>query len=1601
MDPDAAAAERKEKAARAKEKLRKFQAKKKDASSSPGSPRSVVSPPPPSDRTTPLPFPAPSPTPRAFHIPIPIPLPLPAPATPTPAPVQIEPHHQAPSPSPSVPASPIHSSSTGVVVSPPIPSSPTNSSDLVHTQQQTISLLVADKSSLANRVRELELQLEGTEGKDGQLTALASKAAKGEADLHAAQEANARLADEVRTWTDRLKTMERESELTKHTLSEVRNQLVSRDRSLRDVSRQLQDLQSSTALSDLEAKLRQKSAHADGLELELSKARAAVRAAEETSIALKADSDAFEFQLDEATSEASIAKANLAKLVDLTRQSAADAANVAQELEDLRLEKETVDAALAEARQRLSLAMQDGTSTHESHESALSRIASLEDSLALSDRKAEAAAVRRDGLQQENTDLMASLEELRGKVVSLSNEQAELSDRNASLQRTIREKDAEKEQAGEVEKELATLREEHTEVLSATEALEEEIAARGATIDELRDELESTRSALREQQTLAGTLEDALAVARKDSGNALAVRDDLQKEVESALSRIASLESQLVAAQASEASHSTRAESLAATIAELESTHSASSSHTAKLSADLAALTLQHDELSKNHSSALARAENAEASHSELQDKFSQISQEHDRTSRAHNETREILETVSEDLDHHRRLLEESSTAALASESLLASTQSELATLQASHSEVEATLGSVQAQLATTTASLASLEAQVTDLTATSLSHSQRADSLAQSLSESSAQVALLTESLTAAEASLSDSELARQHLESDLDASKVAIEPLEREVEETRVALAAAESRAASFKASLEILEKEKDAVLAKLVESEEEAENNAEYARELSKSLDARAAQSDVQAQSLLDLERRMEEELDAHATAASVASSELSLARTQLADTTSLLSASSVTRATLESTIMTLESRVLSLEASLTAAQTESSSTAASLLVSESSLVALKTSNAELLSQNATLTSSLTELRETLATLTDSHSTSAERAQALADSLQEREEAAAAAAAAAEALRLELISLREQIALAESRAKLAEDGRDQAKTAEDNVREKLRTSEQDLEQTRDDLDALDLALKESGEELDALAETRNELDRANLALQASLEAAKSANEPLRTEKQTIEEHVQALQRTIREKDAALADVEAGIAKEVETANSLVQERNTALSAAVRRASKSERELKAIMASGTERAEDQDELRADHAKFQDEIARLRAAGDAHALAMARLTKELEANVHEVQSLRVEVDERQTEAEEATRAVEDLKESYLRAQEDLDAKDAEIEELRVRPSPMPGSPDVSKSGATPNPSTHPYDRDYIDAIQQQHELDLSTARAQIRKLEERIFVAEDSGYKMKKTNGDLKSQVESMLETLEMERDRTRRKERELAALRDAGNSGQQMPPPAVSPSVKDVAVMDPLASATSSPPRLPTVASPPRPTIPPPPRAKAIPPVSPPPNVVSTPPVTTVTPPVAVQSPPVASAVPTIEPAAVAPSPLPTPPPPEHDHSAHDHSSHGHDHVHEEVGSVVTPPSEALVDPYAPRDELSSSEHVTRHARKESLSILKTRMEDELGVDDLVHTSERSPMSEGGRSMTPGAEKRSRSAVLGDDLVWCAQCTGDLFVV
>lgn len=230
-------------------------------------------------------------------------------------------------------------------------------------------------------------------------------------------------------------------------------------------------------------------------------------------------------------------------------------------------------------------------------------------------------------------------------------------------------------------------------------------------------------------------------------------------------------------------------------------------------------------------------------------------------------------------------------------------------------------------------------------------------------------------------------------------------------------------------------------------------------------------------------------------------------------------------------------------------------------------------------------------------------------------------------------------------------------------------------------------------------------------------------------------------------ALRRTLKEKETALEALESDRSQEAAAASERARESTVKLKDAVRQASKTERELKAIMEQ--DRANEVEMLRSAVNRLEEEISRHRSgavvpAGQKPALSTstrdtATLEAELERNVNEVETLRRAVEDEKAGAAEAKAALDELRTLYSQAQEDL-------EDLRAGSSLRPSD------RASP---TDEHLGDDLDALQ----LELSSARAQIRSLEDECFHSEQTRVKMLKANGDLKGQIESLQDALDKER--------------------------------------------------------------------------------------------------------------------------------------------------------------------------------------------------------------------------------------------------
>lgn len=330
------------------------------------------------------------------------------------------------------------------------------------------------------------------------------------------------------------------------------------------------------------------------------------------------------------------------------------------------------------------------------------------------------------------------------------------------------------------------------------------------------------------------------------------------------------------------------------------------------------------------------------------------------------------------------------------------------------------------------------------------------------------------------------------------------------------------------------------------------------------------------------------------------------------------------------------------------------------------------------------NDRLTAALEELRASLATLDGSQSSQSDRAAALAVSLEQTSAAASSATESAERMKLDLDTLRSELNDA-LRARGELEGAVERMKAEANEREiKLGAVSSELESLRGDREE---AVKTARSELEHARRTASELEERARLLEASLaESQAKASE--------LEVTHSSLERMLKEKEQALTEFEASIAQEVEKANQLVRERGVALNAAVRQASKSQRELKSIMAAGDERTSELGKLRSTLAALEQEMARLRTTSEVTSSEVASLTQELERSATELEQSRISLEQREREKEDASRELAQLKELYAGMRADLEARDGELSALRS----LAEAGDNGENG---------YDREYGERLRQ------------------------------------------------------------------------------------------------------------------------------------------------------------------------------------------------------------------------------------------------------------------------------------------------------
>ena len=255
----------------------------------------------------------------------------------------------------------------------------------------------------------------------------------------------------------------------------------------------------------------------------------------------------------------------------------------------------------------------------------------------------------------------------------------------------------------------------------------------------------------------------------------------------------------------------------------------------------------------------------------------------------------------------------------------------------------------------------------------------------------------------------------------------------------------------------------------------------------------------------------------------------------------------------------------------------------------------------------------------------------------------------------------------------------------------------------------------------LKAAHARADDAEKTQKELQAEGIGLMRSLDEMRPKLVELTDEKLRLSEKTDALEATVRARDAVIAQLEA-------TADELRDEAATASDSRAKLENTLAGERAALTKDASELQQAYAELQTELADarkavtgLEDERATLRQVANSNVGEVRRLTDALQAHGAQLAAARGEL------AEQAQAAAE-ARDFLARAQADMEAlrldaaqKDEELDRLRA---------DAHAHAAVPaGPSS--LDEEMLSALRQQHALELSAARSQVREREAALIAAE------------------------------------------------------------------------------------------------------------------------------------------------------------------------------------------------------------------------------------------------------------------------------
>ncbi|KAH9004172.1 hypothetical protein EDB86DRAFT_3072522 [Lactarius hatsudake] len=337
---------------------------------------------------------------------------------------------------------PVNVASPGAASSLPSPSH-ANGEELeslraeLQNQRQTIALLVSEKMSLSTSLG----RLSDVSSRASELEALLREeraAAKAFREQTLQQDDQSqqhyatieRLSRKEKELEEKCREQERELQLTKSSAEGLKFEF---ERS-QGLVRELQERIQSDDVRQLEASLKNVQNRASELEFQLSKSKQA-------HVSLKADHDRIENELKERTASSESLAAKVSDLEGRHVFAQKQLTSVTAEHQALRLERTSLQSQLDEHLGSIA-GLRKAASQSATNQEALNRqLRSSQADLRNAIRRAEEAERTHQDLQNEGSSLMRSLDEMRPKIVELTNAKLELSEKNNLLEQAVRDRD--------------------------------------------------------------------------------------------------------------------------------------------------------------------------------------------------------------------------------------------------------------------------------------------------------------------------------------------------------------------------------------------------------------------------------------------------------------------------------------------------------------------------------------------------------------------------------------------------------------------------------------------------------------------------------------------------------------------------------------------------------------------------------------------------------------------------------------------------------------------------------------------------------------------------------------------------------------------------------------------------------------------------------------------------------------------------------------------------------------------------------------------------------------------------------------------------------